>query len=366
MTLLVGRGNRPDPRRTLVLLLAGAALVAGGVAAAALSVGRATPAASGRTYTNPVIRTDFADPSVIRGADGWYYAYSTEQLTVDRMAYLQVARSRDLVEWELLRDALTRKPTWTSEHRDFWAPGILEADGRAYLYFAAPHNSGEGMCLGVAVADVLAGPFEPVDEPIHCDEGFIAIDVFPYDDPATGRRLLYWGSDGAPIFARELAPDRTSFLPESEAIEVFERNSFQPFEHLIEAPWVVLRDGTYYLFVSAGNCCARPAAYAVLVARSSSATGPFESRAEVTDTWGASVILHENETWEGPGHNAIVTDGAGRDWIAYHAIDPDDPFQPAIDAVKRPMLIDPIEWVDGWPRIANDSPSTAAQAAPVP
>ena len=49
------------------------------------------------TYTNPVIRWDFADPSVLKADDGWYYAYSTENLTIERLAYIQAARSRDLV-----------------------------------------------------------------------------------------------------------------------------------------------------------------------------------------------------------------------------------------------------------------------------
>ena len=31
-------------------------------------------ASSSQTYANPVIGTDFADPAVIHGRDGWYYA----------------------------------------------------------------------------------------------------------------------------------------------------------------------------------------------------------------------------------------------------------------------------------------------------
>ena len=61
-------------------------------------------------YTNPVIRWDFADPHVIKARDGFYYAYSTEHLTYERLAYIQVARSRDLVDWELLPDAMPERP----------------------------------------------------------------------------------------------------------------------------------------------------------------------------------------------------------------------------------------------------------------
>src|SRR5919112_401350 len=76
-----------------------------------LAVPSALPGMTQRAeYTNPVIRWDFADPHVIKASDGFYYAYSTEHLTYERLAYIQVARSRDLVDWELLPDAMPEKP----------------------------------------------------------------------------------------------------------------------------------------------------------------------------------------------------------------------------------------------------------------
>ena len=75
------------------------------------SVRTALPSMTHRAgYTNPVIRWDFADPSVLKADNGWYYAYSTENLTIERLAYIQAARSRDLVNWELLPDAMPKKP----------------------------------------------------------------------------------------------------------------------------------------------------------------------------------------------------------------------------------------------------------------
>ena len=94
------------------------------------SVRAALPGMTQRAeYTNPVIRWDFADPHVIKASDGFYYAYSTEHLTYERLAYIQVAVSRDLVNWELLPDAMPEKPEWANTTRDFWAPGVIEADG---------------------------------------------------------------------------------------------------------------------------------------------------------------------------------------------------------------------------------------------
>ena len=94
-----------------VVTLAVLALLLVVVLLAIPSVRAALPGMTQRTvYTNPVIRWDFADPSVLKANDGWYYAYSTENLTIERLAYIQAARSRDLVNWELLPDAMPEKP----------------------------------------------------------------------------------------------------------------------------------------------------------------------------------------------------------------------------------------------------------------
>ncbi|MGI8872513.1 MAG: glycoside hydrolase family 43 protein [Candidatus Limnocylindria bacterium] len=323
-----------------------------------------SPLATPVTYRNPVIGTDFADPTVLHASDGWYYAYSTEQLTVARMANIQAARSRDLVHWELLPDVLPRKPAWAHARRDFWAPGAIEAAGRFYLYFAALQDSGAGMCLGVATGSRPQGPFQPVDRPLRCGDDFVNIDPMPFDDPVSGRRLLYWGSNGSPILAQELAPDRVSFLPGSRPVEVMPPDTTAPYEHLVEAPWVVYRQGTYYLFYSGDNCCADDPAYAVMVARSSSPLGPFEKRADALKTWGASVILRAQGPWIAPGHNSVVRDAAGQDWIVYHAVNDADRLQPAVHALKRPMLIDRIVWRDGWPTISGEGPSAGTVVAP--
>ena len=145
----------------------------------------------------------------------------------------------------------------------------------------------------------------------------------PFDDPKTGKHLLYWGSDGSPIMVQELAPaGPKSFAPGSRPKELIYPSGLQQYERLIEGAFVVYRDPYYYLFYSGDNCCALPANYAVMVARSRSATGPFEKRADATGEFGGSVILQMNGRWKGPGHNAVVRDEAGQDWILYHAIDP--------------------------------------------
>ena len=106
-----------------------------------------------------------------------------------------------------------------------------------------------------------------------------------YDDPATGQKLLYWGSGFGPIMVQPLADDRMSFAPGSAAtnlVDVIKTDDPRNYQRLVEGAWVTRKDGYYYLFYSGDNCCGANAHYAVMVARSRSATGPFETLAEAT------------------------------------------------------------------------------------
>ena len=61
----------------------------------------------------------------------------------------------------------------------------------------------------------------------------------------------------------------------------------------------------------------------------------------------------------------MIRDDCGTDWIAYHAIDRDQPFLPGTnDEVRRPMLISRLAYENGWPKIKTGSPSTGWHTAP--
>ena len=174
------------------------------------------------TYLNPVLDRDFPDPAVLRDADGWFYAYATHSHLEGRVFNIQVARSRDLVRWEHLGDALPEKPRWAATKQAIWAPHVVrDPESRRYvMYYSAEPDRSEGKCLAVATAELPAGPFADSGEPLLCGERFEHIDPMAFDDPRTGKRLLYWGSASRPIRVRELAPDRMRFAPDSRAIEL--------------------------------------------------------------------------------------------------------------------------------------------------
>ncbi|HUS64185.1 MAG TPA: glycoside hydrolase family 43 protein [Kofleriaceae bacterium] len=314
-------------------------------------------------FTNPVLDRDFPDPATYRAPDGTFYAYATQTGGDRGMVNVQAARSHDLVTWELLGEVMPDKPAWARSTQDFWAPHLHVAGGAHLLYYSAKPDGDDGMCIGVARGTSPAGPFRDDGKPILCGKGIEVIDPFPFDDPATGKSLLYWGSGGAPIFVRELDETRTAFAPGSAAVALLRATPGKAFESLLEGPWVHLRDGTYYLYYSGDDCCGngsprRPPRYATMVARSRSATGPFTPMGHL--------LLGDNGRWLAPGHNAIVTDDAGVDWIVYHAMDVRQPLIEGTQFARRSLLIDRVAYdADGWPAIAGDSASVTPQDAPV-
>jgi arabinan endo-1,5-alpha-L-arabinosidase len=82
------------------------------------------------------------------------------------------------------------------------------------------------------------------------------------------------------------------------------------------------------------------------------------------------VLSMNGNRWVGTGHNTVFQDAAGQWWTAYHAVDRNDPyFEGAVGFTKRPMLLDPIDWIDGWPTVrgglwASDTPQPAPAAQP--
>jgi arabinan endo-1,5-alpha-L-arabinosidase len=321
------------------------------------------------TYLNPVLDADFPDPAVILAPDGFYYAYATQTLLDGRWVNIQVARSKDLVHWDHLGDALPEKPSWAKETQDFWAPFVLHQGERYVMYYSATpdvcHEPERGHCLAVATAASPAGPFVDMGMPLLLGMGFEYIDPMAYDDPVTGKKLLYWGSGFQPIKVQELAEDRISFAPGSAPIDlVWPNGKNGGFPRLVEAAWVIRHDDFYYLFYSGDNCCGPDAEYGVMVARSKNATGPFETLEQAKGV-PHSLMLFKSERWLAPGHNSIVTDKAGEVWIIYHAIDVNRPRQRQEDEInsRRILLIDKVEWKDGWPHVGT--PSDEAQPAPV-
>ena len=83
-----------------------------------------------KNYQNPVVNYSLPDPSVIKGEDGYYYLYATEDIR-----NTPIHRSRNLVDWEEIGTAFTEETRPTFEPKGgLWAPDINNIDGHYELY----------------------------------------------------------------------------------------------------------------------------------------------------------------------------------------------------------------------------------------
>ena len=67
-----------------------------------------------------------------------------------------------------------------------------------------------------------------------------------------------------------------------------------------------------------------------------------------------SIILGKSARWIAPGHNSIVTDKNGQDWIVYHAVDVRPLTREITDEINRTRRIMLIDRIAGGMRMAGD------------
>lgn len=314
-----------------------------------LNVGRSTQ----MTYHNPVFEPIFADPTAIRTDDGTYYAYATENNWYDGEGtrLVPIIRSTDLVNWEYIGEALSSRPDWKNS-RDIWAPCISYHNGQYLLFYSLSIWDDPNPGIGVAVSDSPEGPFDDNGKVFTSEEIGVKNSIDPYFYVDEGTPYLFWGSFHG-IYGVELAADGLSVVDEP----------FQIAGDAFEATCILKRNSQYYFFGSIGSCCSGfPSTYHVTVGRADSLKGPyFDSEGNNLLTGGGRLIVIENDAFIGPGHNTVVQDDAGDDWMLYHAYE--DPKYFIQDTPRRALMLDKLVWKDGFPTIEGQTPS---EEAPVP
>jgi beta-xylosidase len=285
------------------------------------------------TITNPILPGDFPDPSVIRvGNEYWASATSSEWAP-----HYPLLKSKDLLQWELVGAIFQTAPEWSEAN--YWAPELVVDKGRIFVLYTAKKKGGP-LCVAVATAPQVAGPYTD-HGPLICQE-LGSIDGALIRDEQD-RLFLVWKEDGnsrglpTPFWAQQLSEDGKQLLGERIPILLND----VPWEgQLIEGPYLLKRNGWYYVFYAGAGCCGRGCNYGVGVARSRKLLEGWEKHP-------LNPIMKNNETWKCPGHGSVVTDEHGRDYFLYHAYRTTETVY-----TGRQGVLDPIEWgEDGWPMI---------------
>jgi len=296
-------------------------------------------------YFNPVIPYDCPDPGILKGAEDFYYAVCTG-------GSFPIRSSRDLILWSDTGAAVlpAGKPAWAANGFRNWAPELHRVGAQYVAYFTSV-NGADVLSIGAAAANDPLGPYTETPGPL-VEHPLGVIDA-TYIEDGGGRYLIYkidGNSQGmaTPMFIRQLGEDGLGFVGEPVQVLVNDANSWEG--GVVEAPWVVARDGFFYMFYS-GNVYDHR--YRTGVARSVSVLGPYEKL--------GPPILANNEVWVGPGHGSVIPVG-GIDYLVYHAWR--NKGDGTNDPGGRMVLVDRIFYENGWPRIGDGTPSSSRQAWP--
>lgn len=255
------------------------------------------------------------DPAIIE-ANGSFVIFSTGR-------GIPVKRSSNLLRWTDSGRVFASNPAWIAGEvagaTDLWAPDIAYYNGKYHLYYSASTFGSRNSCIGHATATDLA-LLNFVDQgPVVCTEqtdDYNAIDpAFVLDE--NGAAWLTFGSFWSGIKLIRLNADGGR-----EGTEMYSLASRDSVE-AVEAPYIVRRDGYYYLFVSFDLCCrGTGSTYRIMVGRSESLTGPYfdADGKPMLGSGGGSTVVLGDQRYRGPGHNAALTIGQEQ-FLVYHAYD---------------------------------------------
>lgn len=306
-------------------------------------------------YSNPLTDYSAADPTVWKENDHSFYLYATNTSVI--------RKSVDLINWTEGGKMFEKKPSFvTGSGVSVWAPDIEKVGDKYILYYAMsamgkPADAG----IGIAYADSPEGPFK-LDKSVDGKGKLFTskeIDVRNSIDPCyieeDGQKWLFWGSFNG-LYGVKLSEDGMRVAPD---IATAKKERVKIAGTAFEAPYIHKREGYYYLFASVGACCnAMLSTYTTVVGRSTSLLGPYVNKKgeQMLDNK-YEVLIRANDRFVGPGHNSeIIQDSEGTEWMLYHSYDRLTPSK------GRYLMIDKVVWEDGWPKIANDSPSSEAEA----
>lgn len=311
-------------------------------------------------YQNPVFEPVLADPTVVKFGE-YFYAFGTEDNWGDEGGYhlVPIIRSIDLIHWQIAGDAFDKKPNWKPKG-GIWAPDVTLVGEEFWMYYSFSTWGDPNPGIGLATSKTPEGPFVDHGKVFDSEEIGVTNSIDPFFIQENGKNYLIWGSFHG-LFMTELSPDGKKTIGQK----------IQLAGNHLEAAYIHQKDGFYYLFGSAGTCCeGAKSTYRVLVGRSESLSGPYHDSKgnDLMDGKSGELVLEKNPEDSGvvgPGHNAeIVSDAMGQDWLLYHGMDLKK-AKLSNGTNRRALYLDPIFWVEGWPKLKNQQPGLSSQSAPI-
>jgi beta-xylosidase len=279
------------------------------------------------TYKNPVLKSDFSDPDVLRVGKDFYLIASDFHFST-----MQVLHSNDLVNWQYCGKVFDRlgmaPPKYDGMNayaEGTWAPSLRYHNGQFYIYVCTPYDG-----LFMYHAKRPEGPWSDVVT-VKAVSGWEDPCPFWDDD---GQAYLVHGKKGAgPIIVNKMSPDGTTLLDEGQQIYTGPN---------AEGPKVHKRHGYYYISLPEGGF--KEGGQTML--RSKNIYGPYERREVLAGTGehqGGFVELDNGQAW----------------FIAFK-----EQYGPAA-ALGRICYLEPVTWGDDdWPVFGDNTHPVPAWKKP--
>jgi arabinan endo-1,5-alpha-L-arabinosidase len=299
------------------------------------------PGVAAAEYPNPGRVTgsiNVHDPAMVRAANGTYFLFSTGNNLPIRTSTNRVAFAGAGVVWPSGAPWTTQ---FTGGSANLWAPDISFHNGRYYLYYAASSFGSRNSAIFLATSTTAApGSWTNLGMVWQTSNAndYNAIDPNLVVDSA-GRWWLSFGSFWTGIKMIRIDPATGKQHTGDRTLYAIARRPSNG--GAVEAPFIVERNGLFYLFVSFDLCCrGTSSTYRVMVGRSAAITGPYTDRAGVALTnGGGTEIMATHGSIVGPGHEAVLQDTDN--WLlVYHYY----------TSTGSRLGINFLDWSDGWPR----------------
>ncbi len=290
-----------------------------------ISIAMSCSQKSAQMSGNPVFEGWYADPeAIIYGDEYWIFPTTSEVTGPDGKAYIpdretkainksynaqtymDAFSSKDLVNWTKHSKVLSIENISWLEYA-LWAPSVIHANGKYYLFFGANdiQNDNEYGGIGVAVSDKPEGPYkDALGKPLISSiiNGAQPIDQFVFKDD-DGSYYMYYGGWRNCNMVR-LSDDLLSIIPFEDG-EMYK--SVTPDQY-VEGPFMMKRNGKYYFMWSEGGWGGPD--YSVAYAIADSPFGPFNRIGKI--------LQQDPDVATGAGHHSVFTLPDGECYIVYH------------------------------------------------
>lgn len=311
-------------------------------------------------YRNPVLAGFHPDPSVVRVGQDYYLVTSTFAWWPG----LPVFHSRDLVNWEKIGYALSRRSQLTFENsqgmsRGLFAPTIRFHEGTFYII----NTDVDGIGNFLITAGNPAGPWS---DPIRLPEiDGIDPDLFFDDD---GR--VYIAHNGPPpgeplymghraIWLWEFDLDNHKLIEGTRRLLVNGGVDISTKPIWIEAPHLYKANGWYYLSCAEGGT---EDGHSQVVFRARSLEQEFVPYAGNPILTQRDLDPDRPEPVTSTGHADLVQTPEGDWWALFLGV---RPYDGKHHNTGRETFLLPVRWEDGWPRILA-ADSRVARQPPLP